>query len=319
MASIALEFLLCVLAFWFGYSANQGGTCLVVAAHEIQKRRPPRMFVGFLAASAAAGLIAIPLVWSGALGATLTPSTSINWLLLVGAIAFGLGALINDTCLLGSLARLGDGELRLIALPLGLAFGIWAADQTRFGYEASWPSLTATPTLLGLATLAGLLLVLMLSIVFVCIKRVARKRPAWPFAASMIGLGVTGGLLYALSPAWTFADLIQRGLPLRMSPSGEVTLVTVISSVAGALMASFRQGNLRLQLPTGYGLIRSIVGGALMGVGIALIPGGNDAMILAAVPTLSPGGIVAYLLMTLTIIIGFAARNALLGRRAPAL
>ena len=84
MASIALEFLLCVLAFWFGYSANQGGTCLVVAAHEIQKRRPPRMFVGFLAASAAAGLISIPLVWSGALGATLTPSTSINWLLLVG-------------------------------------------------------------------------------------------------------------------------------------------------------------------------------------------------------------------------------------------
>jgi len=84
LASIALEFLLCVLAFWFGYSANQGGTCLVVAAHEIQKRRPPRMFVGFLAASAAAGLISIPLVWSGALGATLTPSTSINWLLLVG-------------------------------------------------------------------------------------------------------------------------------------------------------------------------------------------------------------------------------------------
>lgn len=93
----------------------------------------------------------------------------------------------------------------------------------------------------------------------------------------------------------------------------------MISSVAGALTASFRQGNLRLQLPTGYGIIRSIVGGALMGVGIALIPGGNDAMILAAVPTLSPGGIVAYLLMTLTIVIGFAARNALPGRRAPAL
>ena len=33
MGSFALELLLCVLAFGFGYAANQGGTCLVVAAH----------------------------------------------------------------------------------------------------------------------------------------------------------------------------------------------------------------------------------------------------------------------------------------------
>ena len=66
------------------------------------------MFVGFVAASAAAGLIAIPLAWSGTLNATLPLSTSVNGLVIIGAIAFGLGALINDTCLLGSLARLGD-------------------------------------------------------------------------------------------------------------------------------------------------------------------------------------------------------------------
>lgn len=34
MGSFALELLLCVLAFGFGYAANQGGTCLVVAAHD---------------------------------------------------------------------------------------------------------------------------------------------------------------------------------------------------------------------------------------------------------------------------------------------
>ena len=73
-------------------------------------------------------------------------------------------------------------------------------------------------------------------------------------------------------------------------------------SIAGALTASFRQGNLRLQLPTANGILRSVVGGTLMGIGIALIPGGNDGLILAAVPTLSPGGIVAYLLMTTTIV-----------------
>lgn len=62
------------------------------------------------AASAAAGPGCGPDSLTGTLGATLAPSTSINFLLLIGAIAFGLGALINDTCLLGSLARQGMGR-----------------------------------------------------------------------------------------------------------------------------------------------------------------------------------------------------------------
>jgi hypothetical protein len=315
MGSFALELLIGVLAFWFGYAANQGGTCLVVAAHELHRRQPPRMFVGFLAASAAAGLVAVPIVWTGTLGAALVPSTGINFLLLIGAIAFGLGALINDTCLLGSLARLGDGEMRLLALPLGLAMGILAADHGRFGYDAAWPSLMSRPSVTGLVTLLAFLVVLVLALVFVSMKSVLRTKPDWLFGASMSGLGITGGLLYALSPAWTLADLVQRGIPLRMPPAGEVELIAVISSIAGALTASFRQGNLRLQLPTANGIMRSIVGGTLMGIGIALIPGGNDGLILAAVPTLSPGGIVAYLLMTMTIVFGFAARDKLFRRR----
>ncbi|MFC5373860.1 YeeE/YedE thiosulfate transporter family protein [Brevundimonas faecalis] len=311
MASIAFDLLIGILAFWFGYSANQGGTCLVVAAHELQKRRPPRMFVGFVAASSAAGLIAIPLVWSETLNATLAPSTSVNGLLLIGAIAFGFGAFINDTCLLGSLARLGDGEMRLLALPVGLAIGILTADHGRPGSVATWTSFIASPSIPGAATLFALAVVLGLAVVFVSTKSATRKRPGWAFGASMIGLGITGGLLYALSPAWTFADLIQRGLPLRMSPTGEVALVAVIASVAGAVTASVRQGRLHLQRPTATGIVRSIVGGALMGIGIGLIPGGNDALILAAVPTISPGGIVAYLVMTTTIVFGFAARDRL--------
>ncbi|WP_316502973.1 YeeE/YedE thiosulfate transporter family protein [Klebsiella grimontii] len=261
MGSFALELLLCVLAFGFGYAANQGGTCLVVAAHELHRRQPPKMFVGFLAASAAAGLVAVPIVWTGTLGATLAPSTSINFLLLIGAIAFGLGALINDTCLLGSLARLGDGEMRLLALPLGLTIGILAADHGRFGYDSTWPSLISKPSATGLVTLLAFLVVLVLALVFVSTKSVLRTKPGWSFGASMIGLGI-----------------------------------------------------LRLQLPTANGILRSVVGGTLMGIGIALIPGGNDGLILAAVPTLSPGGIVAYLLMTTTIVFGFAARGKLFRR-----
>lgn len=141
------------------------------------------------------------------------------------------------------------------------------------------PSLISKPSATGLVTLLAFLVVLVLALVFVSTKSVLRTKPGWSFGASMIGLGITGGLLYALSPARTFADVIQRALPLRMSPAGEVALTAVISSIAGALTASFRQGNLRLQLPTANGILRSVVGGTLMGIGIALIPGGNDGLI----------------------------------------
>lgn len=288
----------------------------MVAAEELYARRPPRMFVGFLVVSAAAGLVAVPLAWMETLDATLLPSSSISFLLIIGAIAFGLGALINQTCLLGSLVRLGDGEMRLLALPVGLAIGILAVDHGRFGHVPTWPSLIARPSVTGLVTLLAFLIVLVPAIFFVCIKTGQREKPDWSFGGSMVGLGITGGLLYVLPLAWTFADLIQRGLPLTMAPAGEIALAAAISSLAGALTASFRQGNLHFRMPTAIGILRSVAGGALMGIGIGLIPGGNDGLILAAVPTLSPGGIFAYLLMTTTIIIGLAAHGTLLRLRA---
>jgi hypothetical protein len=274
------------------------------------------MFVGFLAASAAAGLVAIPLVWPGTLGGALAASTNIHGVLIVGAIAFGLGALINDTCLLGSLARLGDGEIRLLALPPGLALGIIAVDLVMPGYGGTWPSILSTPSLPSLMAVASFAVAMVLAVSYVSMRRFSQAKPRWSFGASMIGLGATGGALYALSPSWTYSALIQHGLPLAMSPMGEVALLAALSSIAGALVASFRQGNLRLRWPSAYGILRSLVGGALMGIGIALVPGGNDAMILAAIPGLSPGGIVAYILMTATIVLGLAVSSKVFRKHA---
>jgi hypothetical protein len=46
-----------------------------------------------------------------------------------------------------------------------------------------------------------------------------------------------------------------------------------------------------------------------MGAGVALIPGGNDGLLVAAIPALSPGGAAAYVLMTLTIVLGLVLRG----------
>ena len=50
-SGLTAAMLVCGLAFGFGCSANQGGTCLVLAADELHQRRRPSMLVAFLAAS----------------------------------------------------------------------------------------------------------------------------------------------------------------------------------------------------------------------------------------------------------------------------
>lgn len=73
-----------------------------------------------------------------------------------------------------------------------------------------------------------------------------------------------------------------------MAATGEIAILTVAASIAGAVTAALRQGKWRLQRPALADIVKSFVGGALMGVGVALIPGGNDGLILAAIPALSP-------------------------------
>ncbi|TXH00121.1 MAG: hypothetical protein E6R08_00105 [Nevskiaceae bacterium] len=305
----------CVLAFWLGYSANQGSTCLVAAAHELHIRRRPRLFVGLLAASAAAGLVAVPLAWSGVAGGTLAESADVSAGLLVGAVAFGIGALINNACLLGSLSRLGDGEIRLIAMPFGLAASLLLADRIMVGHSPLWPSVLMAPSKIGATALAGFLIVVVLSLTYISRRTASRSGRHWPLGISMLALGITGGALYAIAPVWNYVDLVQHSLPLTMTETGEIAILTVTASIAGTVTAALHQGKWRLQRPTLADILKSFVGGALMGVGVALIPGGNNGLILAAIPALSPGGIAAYLLMTATIVLGLSVRARISRKR----
>jgi hypothetical protein len=251
----------CVLAFWMGYSINQGGTCLVATARELQLRRPPRLFVGLLAASAAAGLVAVPLAWSGAAGGALAASADISATLLVGAVAFGVGALINDACLLGSLGRLGDGEIRLIAVPFGSAAGFLLIDGIMVEHSPLWPSVLTEPSMLGATALAGYLIVAVLSLAYISRRTGSRSGRRWSLGLSMLVMGITGGALHVIAPVWTYVDLVQRSLPLTMAATGEIAMLTVAASIAGAVTAALRQGQWRLQRPALADIVKSFVGG----------------------------------------------------------
>lgn len=289
-----------MLAFWMGYSVNQGGTCAVATAYEILHHRRPRLFVGLLAASATAGLVAVPLVWFAGGSAMLAGTVGVSGTLLVGAVVFGVGATINDACLLGSLGRLGEGELRLVVLPAGLAAGFFVADSSGVGGTAQInESILSAPSTAGYVALAGFAAILVSALALVSRGRLVRQPGRWPLGVSMLVLGATGGMLYATAPSWTYADLVHRSLPLAMSLNNDAAALTVTATIAGA--AAHRRWRWRPRRMTISDVAKTIIGGFLMGLGAAVIPGGNDGLILAALPALSIGGAVAYVVMLTTI------------------
>lgn len=308
MASLnALTVVVCGLAFWMGYSINQAGTCAVAAAHEILEHRRPRLFVGLLAASATAALTTVPTLWVGIGMHSLAPALSVSASLAIGAAAFGAGALINDACLLGSLGRLGDGETRLLLVPFGLAAGYFLSERAGWLPELQLgESILGVPSFEALAALIGIAAVLIASLIFVSRRTItSAARHRWPLSASMVVMGVTGGYLYGLFPSWTYADLVHRVLPLGRTLS-ENALLAVMATVLGAIASGRRRRSWQFRRPTASGLARSTIGGILMGIGATAIPGGNDGLILAAIPALSPGGAVAYLAMMISIMAGLS-------------
>ena len=293
-----------ILAFWLGYSTNRSGACVVAAAHEIVHRRRARRVTGLTIASLAAGLVAVPLAWSP-VGSVLEGSTDLSITLVIGGAAFGLGALINDACLLGSLGRLGNGESRMLALPLGLTAGFLMTFGLYQPKLQSFPSILSTPSTTTAVILVTFLVALVLLVAF--LFRSALKEAGTQTAMiSMVVLGITGGALYALMPAWAYADLILASLPLDLDRTRGAAVATVLAAVAGAIVSAHRKRTWHPRGASPRQLAQTFAGGALMGAGTALIPGGNDSLILAAIPALSLSGIVAYVVMFIVIAMGLA-------------
>ena len=76
-----------------------------------------------------------------------------------------------------------------------------------------------------------------------------------------------------------------------------VRWVILASVLAGMLLSTVQRGTFRVDWRPRRSWLRNFSGGILMGLGVALTPGGNDALVLYGVPSLSPHALPAFLAM----------------------
>jgi hypothetical protein len=283
-----------LLGIGFGYAAQRGSLCAVLGVEQWIEHRSTRQLVAFLHCSLWVALVTVPLAWLGS--AHLAAAIPITIVALLGGLLFGAGAALNGGCSFGTIIRLGGGDATYLATIAGMAMGIAFHLRGPGGLApppALGTSILESPTPPALALFAGLLALLAWEV-----RRVwhaAGDGHRWAPERAAALMGVTGGLLYALNGAWAYTVALERGLGVTMAGgiASPVLAVIFVASVLGAGVSAWRRrvftARFRLRaVPSRF------AGGLVMGAAAGLIPGGNDALVLHAIPALSPHVLVAY-------------------------
>ena len=230
-------------------------------------------------------------------------------------LIFGIGATVNGGCAFSTLTRLGDGRLAMLLTLAGFGLGIACYDILLS--HALVPAASPGNAFLVQAALWPLWLFVALSLWGLWeIWRLWRNRPIGPGAFALILaeryrlstaallMGLSNALLYALHGNWTFTSTIDRGV--RQVLSSELNLDPIpwllfLALVAGMVFSALQRRRFRLQWRPELDWIWYTMGGTLMGFGAALVPGGNDVLLLHGIPSLSPHAVPAYVAMLLGI------------------
>jgi toxin CptA len=213
---------------------------------------------------------------------------------IVGGLLLGVGALLNGGCYLGSVLYLGSGNLNFFFTLAGIGLGARVAEELAHAAGMYGTSYAA----MGPMWIAGAIGFALLVIVLV---RRGRSSAAWLAACA----GALAGLVYARHPGWSYGTVLQTLAHGRHSLMDWTANLSALLLFGGALAGAALAGRFQLQRPTMRRALRCAAGGLVMGFGAALVPGGNDMLLLWAIPGLTLYGVLAYLLMLAVIAAGF--------------
>lgn len=295
-ASLAL--LLAVIA---GFAAQRGSICAVAAVRDLILRRDAQRYLAFLEASL--WMLATLGVLSLFAPAPVHADHAASALSAAGGALFGIGAVINGACAFGSAARLARGDLSFLFMPAGMIAGAHVVSLLL-------PAPAAVAHAPQHAPLLALALVFFVGWrVFGAIDsvrsgaalRAALLAAEWPPAAAMAAIGVSSALLAAVFAPWPYSTLLIEIAAGRQAMDIAKRALVALAFIAGAYLAARLAGAVRLAPPRLALSLQKFAGGALMGAGAYLVPGGNDALVLGALPNLFAYGFIAYATMTAAI------------------
>jgi len=290
-----------------GFSGHRASLCGVAAVAEIVDARRAHMLASFGKAILWALLISLLLGLIMPAGGMAPRRWPISVPAVLGGVAFGIGAALNNGCSVSTLTRLADGRAGYLFTFLGLASGLFLHS---FLYRLGAVPALAMPggglslsRPVALAALAFLALFAARELIRLWLGRAGKAAPRhpvqarhWVLAMAALAIGSSNAFLNHFEGTWSYTTeigaLLSPGARDYMAESFRPSLF--IGVFAGMVASSLQSRKFHLALPGGRVIARHYLGGTLMGLGVAFIPGGNDALLFEYIPGLSPHALPAF-------------------------
>lgn len=294
-----------IAAFTLGAALARANSCTVASARRLVIDRRADWLIGLAVATSWAGLtlglFAFALPHVVALPAQIPLSVEV----VLGGILLGFGAALNQGCFLGSIAQIGRGDLSYLFTVCGIALAMAFSPMLLASAGSPMPPAKSVFRDVGALFLASLVFA---PVALFGLARWWRRRRQTPLA--LIVLGIAGGTVYACNPGWSYSSGLYRIVTSGGRTDFMQAEIGTLAIVAGVIVSAVFAGRFELRIGTTRAIAARLGGGMLMGTGAMLVPGGNDTLMLWAIPGLTIYGPLAYAIMIVTIIVLLATRGA---------
>ena len=246
---------------------------------------------------------------------------------MLGGLIFGIGAGINGACAYATMTRMVDGEIGMLLTVVGFALGVVIFVAVLNSGLVVRPKAAPgmVPSVMSYAPIIGAALLVWAAFEIV---RLWRARPSgatlremvlakqYRLSTAALLIGLSSGVIFLLfgSPGYTttFQQVVEGYIGSRPGPAyGRWVVLGAV--LFGMAASTWQRKSFRIDWQPRWGWLRNIGGGILMGFGTALLPGGNDALVLYGIPSLSPHALPAYGALIVGIVVALLTMRALFG------
>jgi uncharacterized protein len=307
----------CVLAAILGFAAHRASICTVRGVSEVMSTHRGYMLVSIGKSVLWVFAITLPFFWLVSAANATVSGWQLTGMALLGGFIFGVGAGVNGACAYATMTRMVDGEAGMMLAVAGFVAGVVVFTILLGAHWVVRPT-PAPGQVVSLLQWAAVLAVALFAWAIYEAVRLWRTRAPdaglaelvlarqYRLSSAALLIGLAGGAILLLfgSPGYTttFQQVVEGVIGTRPYPATG-RWVILLAVLAGMLVSTLQRGGFRLDFTPRRIWLRNIVGGVLMGLGVALAPGGNDALVLYGIPSISPHALPAFLAM----VVGIAA------------
>jgi len=305
--------LVLLLAALLGFTAHSASICAVKAVSEVISTGRSHMLNSF--GKTAMWILTVMMLAMLVAPDSLVPTLRAPSLLSIfGAFLFGIGAALNGGCAISTVTRLGNGEFRMALTIVGIVLSISAIDggllvlpvaarQTLNPFVlGSWELRLAVALLLGWAIHETITLWRKRDRSCGLIEGLIHR--PWRLSTAAAVIGLTNVAIAVVAGHWaytgTLRDFVGANIAGRVPPSS-LQIALFAALLAGVVCSALLRRTYAFRCQPKAEWLRNLGGGMLMGVGIVMVPGGNDGLLLDAIPSLSPHAIPAFIALLIGI------------------